>query len=90
MPIDEDDVSFLFEDIHRGRSVIPPHAISQRPTLVKWDPNGDLALENIAVMDVPEAEKHVKEGAQVWGEEVKTIFEDHRKEIKEWRSWVGV
>ncbi|KZS88622.1 ubiquitin-protein ligase molybdopterin-converting factor [Sistotremastrum niveocremeum HHB9708] len=90
MPIDEDDVSFLFEDVHRGRSVIPPHAIPQRPTLVKWDQAGDLTLENIVVMEIPESERHVKEGAQVWGEEVKAIVKSHRKEIKEWRTWVGV
>ncbi|KAF7328123.1 tRNA threonylcarbamoyladenosine dehydratase [Mycena venus] len=26
IPLDEDDVALLFEDVHRGRSVVPPHA----------------------------------------------------------------
>ncbi|KAJ7893336.1 hypothetical protein B0H14DRAFT_3427420 [Mycena olivaceomarginata] len=35
--LDEDGVALLFEDIHLGRSVIPPHAVPVKPTLVKWD-----------------------------------------------------
>ncbi|KAJ7888896.1 hypothetical protein B0H14DRAFT_3429876 [Mycena olivaceomarginata] len=35
--LDEDGVVLLFEDIHLGRSVIPPHAVPVKPMLVKWD-----------------------------------------------------
>ncbi|KAJ7788385.1 hypothetical protein B0H14DRAFT_3504309, partial [Mycena olivaceomarginata] len=35
--LDEDGVTLLFEDIHLGRSVILPHAVPVKPTLVKWD-----------------------------------------------------
>ncbi|KAJ7732082.1 hypothetical protein B0H14DRAFT_3615853 [Mycena olivaceomarginata] len=37
-PLDEDDVALLFEDVHRGRSVVPPHAVPVEPSVVRWDP----------------------------------------------------
>ena len=61
LPIDEDDVAFIFEDIHRGRSIIPPYPVPVRPSLIRWDPLQPLTLENIVVMEFKEAEKHIKE-----------------------------
>ncbi|KAI0074588.1 hypothetical protein K474DRAFT_1665202 [Panus rudis PR-1116 ss-1] len=61
LPIDEDDVGFLFEDIHRGRSIIPPFDVPTRPALVRWDPSQPLTLQNCVAMDYAQAEKHVKE-----------------------------
>ncbi|KAJ7059275.1 ubiquitin-protein ligase molybdopterin-converting factor [Mycena amicta] len=58
LPIDEDDVALIFEDIHRGRSVIPPHPVPVRPTLVRWNPSEGLTLENVVVMEQKEAAKH--------------------------------
>ena len=39
LPIDEEDVSFILEDLHRGRSIVPPHDVPSKPTLVRWDPD---------------------------------------------------
>jgi len=61
LEIDEDDVAMIFEDLHRGRSVIPPHAVPSRPTLVRWDPKLLLTAENCIVMEHSDAEKHAKE-----------------------------
>ena len=61
LEIDEDDVAMIFEDLHRGRSVIPPHAVPSRPTLVRWDPKLPLTAENCIVMEHSDAEKHAKE-----------------------------
>ncbi|KAJ7059346.1 hypothetical protein C8F01DRAFT_1232347 [Mycena amicta] len=46
------------DDIHRGRSVIPPHPVPVRPTLVRWNLSEGLTLENIVVMEQKEAAKH--------------------------------
>ena len=61
LEIDEDDVAMIFEDLHRGRSVIPPHVVPSRPVLVRWDPKVPLTAENCTVMEHTDAEKHAKE-----------------------------
>lgn len=61
LPINEDDVALIFEDIHRGRSVIPPHAVPSRPVLVRWDSTLPLSAENCVVMEHGDAEKHTRE-----------------------------
>ncbi|KAJ7787181.1 hypothetical protein B0H14DRAFT_3581006 [Mycena olivaceomarginata] len=54
-PLDEDDVALLFEDVHRGRSVVPPPAVPVKPTLVRWDSARALGVENVVVMNAGEA-----------------------------------
>ncbi|KAJ7210837.1 ubiquitin-protein ligase molybdopterin-converting factor [Mycena pura] len=90
LPIDEDDVALLFEDVHRGRSVVPPHAVPARPVLVRWDPAAPLALENIVVMDAPEAARHLAAGGgpEVWGAEVRAVVQRRAREIERNREWV--
>lgn len=61
LPIDEDDVSLIFEDIYLGRSAIPPHPVPSRPVLIRWDPEQPVMVENCVVMDWGEAERHLKE-----------------------------
>ncbi|KAJ7690247.1 ubiquitin-protein ligase molybdopterin-converting factor [Mycena rosella] len=84
--IDEDDVALLFEDVHRGRSVVPPHAVPTRPTLVRWDPARPVGVDNVVVMDAPEAERHL--AGEVWGEEVRTVVERRRVEVQRAMEWV--
>jgi hypothetical protein len=100
LPIDEDDVALIFEDVHRGRSVIPPHLIPSRPLLVRWDLTRSLTIENCVVMEYGDGEKHVKEcygrGMQgspakpedFWGEEVRRVVERRAKEIARNREYV--
>ncbi|EPQ50854.1 hypothetical protein GLOTRDRAFT_81982, partial [Gloeophyllum trabeum ATCC 11539] len=61
LPIDEDDVSLIFEDVHLGRSVVPPHAVPTKAVLVRWDPREEVSVENVVVMEGREAERHVRE-----------------------------
>ncbi|KAJ6618690.1 hypothetical protein B0H10DRAFT_2189366 [Mycena sp. CBHHK59/15] len=93
LPIDEDDVALIFEDLHRGRSVLPPHAVPSRPTLVRWDPAIPLRVDNCVVMDSPDAEKHLAGAAAagpaaLWGAEAQSIVERRVKEIERNREWV--
>jgi hypothetical protein len=52
---DEDDVTLLFEDVHRRRNVVPPHAVPVKPTLVRWDSARPLGVENAVVTNSGEA-----------------------------------
>lgn len=96
LPIDEDDVALIFEDLHRGRSVIPPHNVPSRPTLVRWDPLLPLTVDNCVVMEFADAEKHIKacwhdDGTrpeEVWGKAVKKVVERRAEEAREVREWV--
>jgi len=101
LPINEDDVALIFEDLHRGRSVVPPHDVPTRPTLVRWDPTRPLSLENCVVFELNEADKHVREcwesdgrpkenvrPQKVWGDEVGTIVERRMEEARRLRAWI--
>jgi len=103
LPIDEDDVALIFEDLHLGRSVVPPHVVPARPTLLRWDPAKPLTLENCVVFEFAEAEKHVKEclvprsveaqrktPRDVWGDEVQAVVGRHAAEVAKYREWVGL
>jgi tRNA threonylcarbamoyladenosine dehydratase len=91
----------IFEDLHRGRSIVPPHNVPPHPVLVRWDPKSPLAVDNCVVMDHRECEKHVKEcygksennqdrrkPRDVWGEEVEKIVLRRAAEIARVREWV--
>ncbi|EGO01130.1 hypothetical protein SERLA73DRAFT_167269 [Serpula lacrymans var. lacrymans S7.3] len=86
LPIDDDDVALIFEDLHRGRSVVPPHPVPSRPTLMRWDPAEPLTLENCVVFEFAEAEKHARE-LNVWGEAVQQVVDRRSKEIIGYREW---
>lgn len=95
LPIDEDDIAFIFEDLHRGRSVIPPHEVPVRPVLVRWDIDAALSLQNCVVMDVGDAEKHLKEhgegkaASEVWGQETQDLVAKRVEEVSRYLQWNG-
>ncbi|KAI6145194.1 hypothetical protein BKA82DRAFT_4170846 [Pisolithus tinctorius] len=97
LPIDEDDAFLIFEDLHLGRSVVPPHAVPSRPQLIRWDARKGLMLENCVVFDFSEAERHTQEclsvgrdPREVWGEEVQAIVDRNAARIARYREWVGL
>ncbi|CAA7266262.1 unnamed protein product [Cyclocybe aegerita] len=101
LPIDEDDIALIFEDIHRGRSIVPPHDVPTRPTLVRWDPRRPLSVDNCVVFELNDAEKHVREcwapdgtakedttPEKLWGERVNEIVQRRAEEARRVRDWV--
>lgn len=90
-------MSLIFEDIHRGRSVIPPHNVPSRPVLLRWDISRPLTVDNCVVMEHGEAAKHSKEwGVEngivdpkvIWGDEVQIIVDRRAEEVRRERQWV--
>lgn len=102
LPIDEDDVALIFEDLYLGRSVVPPHSVPVRPQLLRWDPLKPLVPENCVVFEFAEAEKHQREclgvgnagerrhPVEVWGDKVQSIVDKNAVEVEKYRSWVGL
>ncbi|KAH9931507.1 ubiquitin-protein ligase molybdopterin-converting factor [Fomitopsis serialis] len=78
----------LFDDIHRGRSVVPPHAVPSRPAL-------PLALGNCVALEDKDADRHAKEcfedgrrPEEVWGEECARVVERRKDEVRRAEEWV--
>ncbi|KAF8639134.1 hypothetical protein AX17_001624 [Amanita inopinata Kibby_2008] len=98
LPLDEDDVALIFEDVSLGRSLIPPHDVPSRPTLIRWDARHPLTIENCVVMEHKDAEKHEKtiryadgtyaDPKEIWGTEVQDIVSRREKELRNQREWV--
>ncbi|PPQ99295.1 hypothetical protein CVT24_009163 [Panaeolus cyanescens] len=98
LPIDEDDVALIFEDLYMGRSVVPPYDVPTRPSIVRWDPSKPITIDNIVVFEHNDADKHIKlcfskDGTaqppeEVWGSKVKEIVEKRSAELRRVRDWV--
>lgn len=56
LPISERDIAYIFEDLHRGRSTIPPHAVLPRPQLSRWNAQAPLNSQNCVVLSYNDAE----------------------------------
>lgn len=85
----------LFDDIHRGRSVVPPHAVPVRPALVRWDPAHPLALGNCVVMEDQHAKRHLeqcfdagKKPEELWGAECAELVARRKEEVRRVEEWV--
>ena len=92
LPIDETDVAFVLEDLHRGRSIVPPHAVPNKITLAIWDPSVPLSVANCVVFDWHDFREHMSgfdhglKPEQIWDEEGVELVKKRRKEAEEW--WI--
>lgn len=60
LPISEDDVGYVFEELNRGRSIVAPNfAVPSRPTLCRWRKDGGHSLDNLVVFDRDQANRCV-------------------------------
>jgi tRNA threonylcarbamoyladenosine dehydratase len=94
LPIDDDDVFMVFEDVYRGRSILPPHDVPNKPMLVRWDYTRPLSVDNVVPMDQSAADDHVRrchdlkgKPEDVWGLEVKAVYERRKQEILRDKQW---
>ena len=88
-------MGIIFDDIHRGRSVRPPHAVPERAALVRWDAEAPLSLENCVAFEFADAERHLQEvllerkrPEDVWGAEVAEVVRRRRDEVRKVIEWV--
>ncbi|XP_006455184.1 hypothetical protein AGABI2DRAFT_121122 [Agaricus bisporus var. bisporus H97] len=98
LPIDEDDVGLIFEDLYRGRSAVPPHDVPQRPTLIRWDFRKPITIDNCVVFEFKDAEKHAKacwspagdhvDPGSIWEEAVQETVRRKGEEARKVMEWV--
>lgn len=76
IPWTVDDVGYLFEEVFRARSVVPPHETLTMGKMCRWDSTLPLSYGNVALFTRAEGDKHEKEvlkggksPVEVWGED---------------------
>jgi hypothetical protein len=82
LPITQEDLGYIFEDLNYGRSTFPPHAVLPKPVATRWDMSRALTVDNVVILGPKDAEKHEKEclidgkrAVDVWGREVVDMVE---------------
>lgn len=50
LPLSDQEVGFVFEELHRSKSSLPPYESLTRPTLVRWNLGEPLTVANCVVM----------------------------------------
>lgn len=96
IPISQDDIAYVFEDLHQGRSTLSPYPVLTKPALIRWYKDQPLTVWNCVVMSEKDADKHMKEvlqgdktGAELWGEEAERLVQKRARDARavwEWRS----
>ncbi|GJN90207.1 hypothetical protein Rhopal_003206-T1 [Rhodotorula paludigena] len=94
IPFSEDDMLYLFEEIHRAKSVAPPHVYPARPTVLRWRKERGLAWDNLVVFERDEGARHEKEcllgdrdPEEYWGKEVAELVEKRMREERRLRKY---
>ncbi|GAA5898531.1 hypothetical protein JCM6882_007808 [Rhodosporidiobolus microsporus] len=94
LPFTEDDMTYLFEEIFRARSVAPPNAFPSRPTVLRWKKDKPLAWDNIVVFDREEGARHEthclvgdEDPEEFWGKEITELVERRTAEERRLRGY---
>ncbi|WFD20547.1 hypothetical protein MCAP1_002794 [Malassezia caprae] len=94
IPFSVNDIGYIFEEIFRGRSVVPPHDTLAVGQLERWDPARPLDYDNVVLFTRPQAREHEKEvlatkrdPAEYWGPNVAAKVEQRRAEERRMAHW---
>ncbi|KAK4054979.1 hypothetical protein OIO90_003320 [Microbotryomycetes sp. JL221] len=94
IPLSEEDVQYIYEEIFRCRSITFPMKFIQKPNLVRWNKNLGCVWNNLVLFDREEAILHVEECLigdkkpfQVWGQQVVDLVEKRFQEEERIRHW---
>ncbi|WWC96509.1 hypothetical protein V866_003377 [Kwoniella sp. B9012] len=94
IPINSDDIGFVFDDLYSGRSSIPPYEILSKPSVIRWDNHKPLDVDNLVVMGPKENKRHQeliwKEGKSledVYGKETVDRISRKSAQARRVMSW---
>lgn len=87
-------MGYIFEEIHRAKSVAPLNTYPSRPTILRWKKSRGLARDNLVVFDREEGARHEErcllgdeDPEEVWGEEVTALVEMRAAEERRLRHY---
>ncbi|KIM20476.1 hypothetical protein M408DRAFT_30337 [Serendipita vermifera MAFF 305830] len=90
LPLSDQEVGFVFEELHRSKSSFPPHETLSRPTLIRWNLGEPLTVANCVVMSPEDARKHEdafrngQSAEEFWGSQVTRAVQRRRQEAEQW------
>ncbi|KAJ1018655.1 hypothetical protein NDA13_006345 [Ustilago tritici] len=91
IPFSVNDIAYLFEEVFRGRSIVPPFDSLSGAQLERWDSTLPLSFQNVALFSRAQAKMHeaevLKKGRspfEVWGPDAANMMK--RRMASERRS----
>lgn len=94
IPFGVNDVAYLFEEVFRGRSVVPPFDTLSSAQLERWDPRRPLGYDNVALFTRAQAREHEQhvlaacaDPAAYWAPEVVARVEQRVAEERRMAHW---
>ncbi|PKI82388.1 hypothetical protein MVES1_003471 [Malassezia vespertilionis] len=93
IPFSVNDCAYLFEEVFRGRSVVPPFETLGTGQLMRWDPKRPLEYTNVALFTRKQAREHetvLKESLDpeaFWGAHVAEMMRRRLAEERRMSHW---
>ena len=93
IPFSVNDCAYLFEELFRGRTVVPPYESLATGQLVRWDPRKPLDYDNVVLFSRKQAREHEQvlkdksDPAEFWGPKVAEMVRRRQAEEKRMSHW---
>lgn len=93
IPFSVNDCAYLFEELFRGRTVVPPYESLATGQLVRWDPRKPLDYDNVVLFSRKQAREHEQvlkdksDPAEFWGLQVAEMVRRRQAEEKRMSHW---
>ncbi|WFD37015.1 hypothetical protein MCUN1_003907 [Malassezia cuniculi] len=94
IPFSVNDCAYIFEEVFRGRTVVPPCDSLSNGQIMRWDASRPLDYDNVVLLDRRQARIHesrvLKDGedpAAVWGAAVADIVAKRMAEERRMSRW---
>lgn len=94
IPFSVNDCAYIFEEIFRGKTVVPPFETLATGQLMRWDPARPLDYSNVVLLDRRQARVHEarvlrggEDPAAVWGERAARMYAQRMAEERRMSRW---
>ncbi|WFD02252.1 hypothetical protein MOBT1_000933 [Malassezia obtusa] len=93
IPFSVNDCAYVFEEMFRGRTVVPPFETLATGQLMRWDPTRPLDYNNVVLFSRKQAREHEQvlkeksDPAAFWGPKVTAMVQRRMAEEKRMSHW---
>ncbi|KAI3623959.1 hypothetical protein GLX27_002091 [Malassezia furfur] len=93
IPFSVNDCAYIFEEMFRGRTVVPPYESLATGQLMRWDPKKPLDYNNVVLFSRKQAREHEQvlkeqsDPAAFWGPKVTAMVARRHAEEKRMSHW---